>query len=196
MKKNILIVSILLLISLMGCRERVEPQVDDFVEYGWVLYAERDFRGALAEFEEGLTLDSVYADGYNGLGWCYSEFNEVDSAIHFFDRGLQLTQDTSNVQHEMSAGLALSYHANQQYTEAFNKANAVHTARPFFEFTHDWRINYVDIIVVAAASKYALGEFGAAYTWVRKYDNTFVTDVSTLEGRAKLIKKIEAIQNL
>ena len=197
MNKKLLLVALILLTSLMGCRERIEPQSDDFVEYGWVLYGERDFTGAYAQFQEGLSLDSVYIDGYNGCGWCYIEFNNPDSAIYFFDKGTSYIQvDSIQVRFEMMAGLALSHHVNGDYGAAILAGTQLINLRPFFEFTHDWRINYVDIIAVVAASYYAQGNFSQSLTWVRKYDNTFSVDVSSLKGRADLIKKIEAIQNL
>jgi len=197
MTKRIILLALLVLVSLMGCRERIEPEADDFVEYGWILYAERDFRGAYDEFTEALVLDSVYVDAHNGSGWCYTEFNNPDSARYHFEIGLALIiVDSVNVRFEMTAGLALTYHALEAYEEAIEQVGILYAERPLFEFSHDWRINYVDLIVVAASSNVALGNFSQAYTWVRRYDGSFVTNVSTLEGRADLIKKIEAIQNL
>ena len=197
MKQKTMIFALVLMTAFMGCREKVEPEVDDFVEYGWALYADRDFRGALDQFQEGLTLDSLYIDGYNGAGWCYVEFNSPDTAIALFSEGLSYIQvDSSNVRFEMLAGLALSYHVIGDYMRAITKATELYTFRPVFEFTHDWRIDYVDVILLLATSYYSRGEFAAALLWVQELDEEFTVDVNSNEGRAELVKKIEALQNI
>ena len=187
----------ILLISLFGCREKIEPQVDDFVEYGWTLYAERDFERALAHFQEGLTMDAQYIDGYNGAGWCYIEFNKPDTAIIFFNNGLDLiTIDSSQVRFEMLAGIALSYHVTGDYVRAISRGEELIEFRPIFEFTHNWRIDFAEITIMLAAANYAIGDFTAALGWVQDLDEEFVVDVSTNAGRADLIKKIETLQDL
>jgi tetratricopeptide (TPR) repeat protein len=182
---------------LLSCRERIEPEADDYVEYGWTLYADRNFRGALEIFQEGLSVDSLYIDGYSGSGWCYVEFNEPDSAIQFFNRGLDfITVDSSQVRFDMLAGIALSFHAIGNYEEAVDKGTELYTFRPLFEFAHDWRIDYVDIVLLVALSHYAQGDFVESLTWVQILDEDFTADVSTNEGRAELIDKIGDLQNL
>jgi len=197
MKKQTLILSLILLASMIGCRERIEPQADDFVEYGWTLYAERDFQNAYAEFQDGLGLDSLYIDGYNGSGWCYVEFNRADTALGYFESGLEyITEDSSQVYYELLTGRAFSAQVLGDYQTTIDAGELVYAGHPVFEFTHDWRINYVDIVALVAAAHYALGEFSAALTWVQKLDTAFVVDVSTNQGRADLIKKIETFQQL
>ncbi len=199
MKNNMktMILTLILLTLFFGCREKIDPEADDFVEYGWTLYAERDFLNAYNEFQEGIVMDSMYIDGYNGSGWCYVEFNSPDTAISFFSEGLDLiTVDSSQVRFEMLAGLALSYHVTGDYIRAIARGTELYTFRPVFEFTHDWRINFRDVVILVAASHYAQGSFADALTWVQKLDETFTIDITTNTGRAELIKKIEALQNL
>ena len=142
-------------------------------------------------------MDSLYIDGYNGAGWCCVRFNQPDSAIFYFSRGLDYIQvDSSQVRFEMLAGLTMSYHVIGDYTRTITKGNELYTFRPFFEFTHDWKINYRDVILVVSASHYALGEYAQSLIWVQKLDDTFSVDVSSNVGRADLIKKIEALQEL
>ena len=100
------------------------------------------------------------------------------------------------IRFEMLAGLALSYHAVGDYTRAISKGTELYGFQPIFEFTYDLRINYVDIVVLVAASHYAQGSFSEALIWVQKLEADFSVDVSTTEGRAELIIKIEALQNL
>ncbi len=189
--------ALILLISFFGCREKIEPQVDDFVEYGWTLYAERDFDRALEHFLEGLAMDANYIDGYNGAGWCYIEFNKPDTAIIFFNNGLDLiTIDSSQVRFEMLAGIALSYHVSGDYVRAISRGEELIEFRPVFEFSHNWRIDYAEITIMLAAANYAAGNFAAALGWVQSLDEDFIVDISTNEGRALLIKKIETLQNL
>lgn len=189
--------TLLLLASLFSCREKIDPEVDDFVEYGWTLYAEREFESALAHFQEGLGMDAQYIDGYNGAGWCYIEFNKPDTAIIFFDNGLnRITIDSSQVRFEMLAGIALSYHVTGDYPRAISRGEELIEFRPVFEFTHNWRIDYTEITIMLAAANYASGDFAAALAWVQSLDEEFVVDVTTNEGRAELIKKIETLQDL
>lgn len=191
------IFALILLVSFFGCREKIEPEVDDFVEYGWTLYSEREFESALDHFQEGMEMDAQYIDGYNGAGWCYIEFNKPDTAIIYFSNGLDLiTIDSSQVRFEMLAGIALSYHVTGDYARAISRGEELIEFRPVFEFTHNWRIDYTEITIMLAASNYASGDFAAALTWVQTLDEDFVVDVSTNEGRADLIKKIEALQDL
>jgi len=197
MKKNTLLLVLVSLFMLFNCRERIEPEADDFVEYGWTLYADRDFRHAFEIFQEGLEEDSLYIDGYNGSGWCYVEFNSPDTAIAFFSEGLDyITVDSSQVRFEMLAGLAMSYHATGDYESVILKGTELYTYRPLFEFSHDWRIDYVDIVLLVAMAHYTQGDFTEALTWVQELDEEFTADVSTNEGRAELIQKIELLQNL
>ncbi|NQV13901.1 hypothetical protein HQ531_00480 [bacterium] len=196
MKKQTLILTLFLLITLTACREKIEPETDDFVEYGWTLYADRDFRGALDQFDTGMAMDSLYIDGYNGSGWCYVELNAPDSAFGYFHSGLEfITDDSSRVYFELLAGRALTYHVLEQYQLAIDDGERLYENNPVFEFRHNWRINYVDIIVMVAASYYAEGDFLSALTWVQYYDEDFSVDVSTNKGRSDLIEKIELIQN-
>ncbi len=189
--------ALILLTSFFSCREKIDPEVDDFVEYGWTLYAEREFENALAHFQEGLDMDAQYIDGYNGAGWCYIEFNNPDTAIIFFNNGLDLiTIDSSQVRFEMLAGIALSYHVIGDYTRAISRGEELIEFRPVFEFTHNWRIDYSEIALMLAAANYAVGDFTAALEWVQLLDEEFVVDVSTNAGRADLIKKIETLQDL
>lgn len=196
MNKNTLLIVLVALLTLLSCRDKIEPEADDFVEYGWTLYTDRDFRGAYKIFKEGLDLDSLYIDGYNGSGWCFVEFNSPDTAISFFSDGLDyIAVDSSQVRFEMLAGLALSYHAIGDYPNTILKGTELYSLRPLFEFTHDWRIDYADIVLLLAMSHYTQGEFTESLTWVQVLDETFVVDVSTNAGRADLVKKIETLQN-
>ncbi len=188
---------LLLGLSLLSCRKRLVPASDDYVEYGWVLYTDRDFTGAFDEFQTGLDLDSMYIDGYNGLGWIYVEWELPDSAIYFFDRGISLVQDdSSQVLDEMLAGMAYSYHRQGDYVRAISRGSELYTLNPVFEFSHDWRINFEDIIILVAASHFAAGQFSQSLVWVRRLDPEFNVDVTTNIGRAELAHKIELLQNL
>ena len=187
----------LLLVFLAACRDKIEPEVDDFVEYGWTLYEDRDYVGAYEQFEDGLSMDSVYVDGHNGKGWCHIKLLEPDLAVAAFLNGLDYDpDDSSQVRFEIMAGLSFSYHALGDYERAINRATDLYDLDPIFEFTHDHRIDYQDIIILLAASHMAEGEFSDALTWVRRLDNSFSVDVNTNTGRAELAEKIEELQRL
>lgn len=199
-KYTILILSILILV-LANCRDKLEPEVDDFVEYGWVLYEERDFAGAFAEFQSGLDMDSSYADGYNGMGWCYIEFDDADSAWLFFDEGLLYdNDDSSQVRFEMLAGIAFAYHGMGNYNDAIIEAEELHDLNPIFEFSHNFRINFKDIMILIATCYFSEGDFVQSKSWIEDLlvildlEPDWDPDVSTPQGQAELALMIEELQ--
>lgn len=196
MKKLTFAILPLILLLTVSCRDKLEPEVDDFVEYGWVLYENRQFDEAFAEFQSGLVMDSVYQDGWNGLGWIYIEYNDPDSARLMFDEGLFYSNnDSSQVRFEILAGLSFTLHALEEYDLALVNSMELYDFNPLFEFSHNFRINFHDIRVLRAACHFSVGAFDSSLAWLRLEDPAFSADPSTLEGQAQIAVKIEELQN-
>ena len=176
-----------------GCRERIEPVSPDYVEHGWVLMAEQDYRSAIPQFEEGRTLDPTYADAFNGLGWAYAKLGSADtSAGHFID-GVAL-EDTTVVGTEILAGLAFSKLALGEFEDAVTNGKAALDRAPQWIFEHDPNIYYDHLTLAIATGYYGWGKFDSSLVWVQQLDPTYDADLTTLQGRYDLAAKLEEIR--
>ena len=62
---------IAILVLSNGCRQPVIPTEEDLAGYGWTLYEQGDYQEAREWFYDAVDKDSAYADGFNGIGWCF-----------------------------------------------------------------------------------------------------------------------------
>ena len=175
-----------------GCRERIVPESPDFVEYGWELMAELDYRGAIPHFEGG-ALDLTYADAWNGLGWAYAKLGSADTSAGNFIIGARLG-DTTVVGTEILAGLAFSKLALGDFLVAVDNGKAALSRETFWEFEHDATLNYLHLILTIATGFYGMGEFDSSLVWVKQFDPTYDTNVTTLQGRYDLAAMLEEIR--
>ena len=89
MKKNrIIYIVLLLLIFSTGCRKKVVATDIDSSEYGWLLYEQGKYIESNSWFINAVIQDSMFSDGYNGLGWSYGQIGEIDSSISSFSKGI------------------------------------------------------------------------------------------------------------
>ena len=89
MKKNRFIyIVLLLLIFSTGCRKKVVATDIDSSEYGWLLYEQGKYIESNSWFINAVIQDSMFSDGYNGLGWSYGQIGEIDSSISSFSKGI------------------------------------------------------------------------------------------------------------
>ena len=68
----------------MNCRQPVIPTEEDLAGYGWTLYETGKYQEAREWFYDAVAKDSSYADGYNGIGWCFGKLRRADSAAVYF----------------------------------------------------------------------------------------------------------------
>ncbi len=176
-----------------GCRERIEPESPDYVEHGWELMAELDYRGAIPQFEEGAALDPTYADAFNGLGWAYAKLGSADTSAGHFITG-EAKGDTSVVGTEVLAGLAFSKLALGEFDDAVTNGKEALVRDPNWVFEHDTDIYFDHLTLAIATGFYGSGEFDSSRVWVRQLDPTYDTDVTTLQGRYDLAAKLEEIR--
>ena len=188
-----LLVGVLALI-MGGCRDRIEPETPDYVEYGWELMAEGSYRDAIVQFEDGRHLDDEYADGWNGLGWAYARLGVADTSELCFTGGVDL-EDTSSVGTELLAGRSFAWLALGSFSNAVSDADSALDLEPEWVFSRDDSVTYKHLILTAATGFYGLGEFDSSLVWVQKLDASFSADVASLSGRSKLAAKLEDLKD-
>lgn len=191
-----LLVSVLALI-MGGCRDLIEPETPDYVEYGWELMADSLYRAAIVQFEEGKELDPEYADGWNGLGWAYARLGAADTSNQRFITAATKsdTSDTTAVAvaTEILAGRSFARLALGQFSGAVSDVKGALALTSNWAFRRDNTVTYEHLYLTAATGFYGLGEFDSSLVWVQKLDETFSVD-TTLSGRSKLAAKLEALK--
>ena len=202
-RNTVLILAGLGLLLSGACRELVEPEAPDFVEYGWELLEADELRGALEQFEAGVDPaeggDPEYADGWNGQGWAYAKLGLADSSDMLFTTAITKQAD-SVVATELLAGRSFANLAKGEFSEARTDAKSALQIIPQWEFRR-FQINavptitYKHVILTAATAFYGLAEYDSCRVWIRKLDATFDTSVSTLAGRSRLAAKLEALKD-
>lgn len=186
-----LILAGLMLLAIGGCREQLSPETPDYVEYGWDLMAEQNYREALIQFDIGKTEDAGYADSWNGLGWAYAKLGAADTSAGRFTVGAALN-DTTVVATEILAGRSFARLALGD-TNAVADAKAALIGAPLWEFARDPSLSYLHLRLTVASGFYSWGKFDSCLVWVRKLDDTYNVDVATLPGRSKLAAKLQAL---
>lgn len=182
------------LMAFAGCRERLEAESPDYVEYGWERMAVQDYRGAIPHFEDGAELDLTYTDAWNGLGWAYAKLSSADTSVGNFITAAALT-DTTIVRTEVLAGLAFGKLALGEFADAVTNGQTALTRTPNWVFEHDVTIFYDNLTLTVATGFFGLAEFDSSLIWVQKLDPTYTTDVNALPGRFDLAAKIEDLRN-
>ncbi len=188
----ILIVSLLALI-VGGCRTLVEPETPDYVEYGWELMADTSYLAAIVQFKAGTEMEASYADGWNGLGWAYAQLGIADTSNLHFTTAVTKS-DTTIVGTEILAGRSFALLALGQFSGAVSDADSALSLTPAWIFRRDATITYQHLYLTVATGYYGQGEFDSCLVWVRKLDNTFSVNVTTLSGRSRLAVKLEALK--
>ena len=196
---SILIVSLLALI-MGGCRTPVEPETPDYVEYGWELMADTSYRAAIVQFETGTELNPSYADGWNGLGWAYARLGAADTSNLRFTTAVTKSDTSSDttavdVVTEILAGRSFARLALGQFSDAVSDAKGALSFASDWVFRRDSTVTYRHLYLTAATGFYGQGEFDSCLVWVRKLDNTFSVNDTTLSGRSRLAAKLEALKS-
>lgn len=190
---SLVCVGTLALLLMNGCRERIDPETPDYVEYGWELLAEGKYRDAIVQFEAGTDMDDSYADTWNGLGWAYARLGAADTSVDNFNEGAALS-DTSVVGTEILGGRSFARLALGQFKGAVGDARSALLSTPSWVFRRDPNVTYEHLILTAATGFYAQGKFDSSLIWIRKLDSFFSADTTTIRGRSRLAAKLEALQ--
>jgi len=207
---NLILLAIVTIFSGMNCRGPVIPTEEDLADYGWVIYEEGNYEEAREWFRDALDKDPSYADGYNGLGWCFGKMRQADSAIYYFSIADTLAYDpfeTPDLPLDVYAGFTFGYNGLgldtlvREYAGYFFGNQNLAEEEPWI-FSHDSKINYMDVRLVQALAEFTMGYFQLAIESVEQIYRDMGTpknlqmDINTVVGRAELAAELEYLQNI
>ena len=205
--------SLSLLIILFNCRQPVIPTEEDLAGYGWTLYEIGEYQEAREWFYDAVDKDSSYADGYNGIGWCFGKLRQADSAAVYFH--VSQTKpfdpyDTPDLDLDLYAGLTFSYSGMHIDSLVRTYAAYVLVERPElgpWYFSHDNKINHLDIRLELALADFNMGYFVSCRNNLQSiYNDTYyqsfpsnnpqalTMNVETVSGRAELAQILQSLQ--
>ena len=205
--------SLSLLIILFNCRQPVIPTEEDLAGYGWTLYETGEYQEAREWFYDAVDKDSSYADGYNGIGWCFGKLRQADSAAVYFH--VSQTKpfdpyDTPDLDLDLYAGLTFSYSGMHIDSLVRTYASYVLVDRPelgAWYFSHDNKINHLDIRLELALADFNMGYFVSCRNNLQSiYNDTYyqsfpsnnpkalTMNVETVSGRAELAQILQSLQ--
>ena len=149
----------------MNCRQPVIPTEEDLAGYGWTLYETGKYQEAREWFYDAVAKDSSYADGYNGIGWCFGKLRRADSAAVYFHISQTKpfdSYDTPDLDLDLYAGLTFAYSGMHIDSLVREYATYVLVERPIlgpWKFSHDNKINHLDVRLELALADFNMGYF-------------------------------------
>jgi tetratricopeptide (TPR) repeat protein len=205
--------SLIFLILSFNCRQPVIPTEEDLAGYGWTLYETGEYQEAREWFYDAVDKDSSYADGFNGIGWCFGKLRQADSAAVYFL--ISQTKpfdpyDTPDLDLDLYAGLTFSYSGMHIDSLVRTYASYVLVERPelgAWYFSHDNKINHLDIRLELALADFNMGYFVSCRNNLQSiYNDTYyqsfpsnnpkalTMNVETVTGRAELAQILQSLQ--
>ena len=202
-----------ILILSNGCRQPVIPTEEDLAGYGWTLYEQGEYQEAREWFYDAVDKDSSYADGFNGIGWCFGKLRQADSAAAYFH--ISQTKpfdpyDTPDLDLDLYAGLTFAYSGMHVDSLVRTYAAYVLVERPElgpWYFSHDNKINHLDIRLELALADFNMGYFVSCRDNLQSiYNDTYyqsfpsnnpkalIMNVETVLGRAELAQILQTMQ--
>ena len=197
----------------MNCRQPVIPTEEDLADYGWTLYETGKFQEAKDWFYDAVAKDSSYADGYNGIGWCYGKLRRADSAAAYFHISQTKpfdSYDTPDLDLDLYAGLTFAYSGMHVDSLVREYATYVLVERPIlgpWKFSHDKKINHLDVRLELALADFNMGYFTSCRDNLQSIYNdssyqsypqnaveSLTMNVETLLGRAELAQLLQSLQ--
>lgn len=212
MKKILITLTALaLVVGFIGCRKVYEASQLELTAYAWEQYESGDYLTSYTWFHETLITDSLYQDGYNGLGWSIGKLSDLDSSIFYLEAGLNLEQPkdvSANVRHELWAGLTFACQADGQdslallYGDSLLGAisDVVNFETATWIFSHDENINHLDVGLAMATAHFNRGQFGRTLDRVQSIlleitpDSSFTADTTTVIGRQSIADQLEILR--
>jgi tetratricopeptide (TPR) repeat protein len=192
------------LVFIPNCRGNIIATEEELADYGWVMYEERNFLDARDWFGDAIKKDSLYNDSYNGMGWTMGHLRQADSSVYYFEKFLAMDTSFSNIL-DFHAGLSFAYNALGKNAEArtncnifFGKQNPI--LDPNWEFSHNKKINYLDVRLILAVSEFRLAFFENCQDSINKIyqaigSSTAVNeDYTTVTGRSALAVHLATLQ--
>jgi len=197
----------------MNCRQPVIPTEEDLADYGWTLYETGKYQEAREWFYDAIAKDSSYADGYNGIGWCFGKLRRADSAAVYFHISQTKpfdSYDTPDLDLDLYAGLTFAYSGMHIDSLVREYATYVLVERPIlgpWKFSHDNKINHLDVRLELALADFNMGYFTSCRDNLQSIYNdssyqsypqntveSLTMNVETLLGRAELAQLLQSLQ--
>ena len=197
----------------MNCRQPVIPTEEDLAGYGWTLYETGKYQEAREWFYDAVAKDSSYADGYNGIGWCFGKLRRADSAAVYFHISQTKpfdSYDTPDLDLDLYAGLTFAYSGMHIDSLVREYATYVLVERPIlgpWQFSHDKKINHLDVRLELALADFNMGYFTSCRDNLQSIYNdssyqsypqntveSLTMNVETLSGRAELAQLLQSLQ--
>ena len=197
----------------MNCRQPVIPTEEDLAGYGWTLYETGKYQEAREWFYDAVAKDSSYADGYNGIGWCFGKLRRADSAAVYFHISQTKpfdSYDTPDLDLDLYAGLTFAYSGMHIDSLVREYATYVLVERPIlgpWKFSHDFKINHLDVRLELALADFNMGYFTSCRDNLQSIYNdssyqsypqntveSLTMNVETLSGRAELAQLLQSLQ--
>ncbi|MFH1852933.1 MAG: hypothetical protein ABIA75_11380 [Candidatus Neomarinimicrobiota bacterium] len=214
--KNLFLIAIGILILAAfggGCRETFEASELELSDYAWEQYEKGAYLESYTWFREAVVVDSVYQDGYNGLGWSLGQLAEFDSSTYYFSLGLACPQPkdvTATIRHEIWAGLTFAHQAAGEDQQAVvygdslldDLTDITRFPTASWTFSHDADLNHLDLRLALATANYNLGRFNLTNSHIQAIllavaaTDTFSVDTTTVLGRQALAEKIEELREV
>ena len=196
-----------------GCRQPVIPTEEDLAGYGWTLYEQGEYQEAREWFYDAVDKDSSFADGYNGIGWCFGKLRQADSAAVYFHMSQTKPfdpYDTPDLDLDLYAGLTFAYSGMHIDSLVRTYAAYVLVERPElgpWYFSHDNKINHLDIRLELALADFNMGYFVSCRDNLQSiYNDTYyqsfpsnnpkalTMNVETVLGRSELAQILQTMQ--
>jgi tetratricopeptide (TPR) repeat protein len=163
---------------------------DSLIFSAWQFFINKEYNSSLHYFNKLLEKGDSLAIAYTGIGWCKSrlyEFNEAKTNLNN-----ALLHNPYNLQKDnIFSGLAFVQDALNEYENCIQSTDSISTD---WNFQYDSTLNYNDIILLRAVNFYSISDYYKSYLEVKKLDDSFTTNINTVEGRAKLAEKIEELR--
>jgi len=213
LKQHELIFFFGLILFSMNCRQPVIPTEEDLAGYGWTLYETGKYQEAREWFYDAVAKDSSYADGYNGIGWCFGKLRRADSAAVYFHISQTKpfdSYDTPDLDLDLYAGLTFAYSGMHIDSLVREYATYVLVERPIlgpWKFSHDNKINHLDVRLELALADFNMGYFTSCRDNLQSIYNdssyqsypqntveSLTMNVETLLGRAELAQLLQSLQ--
>ena len=193
------------LVFIPNCRGNIIATEEELSDYGWVMYEEKKFVDARGWFGDAIKKDTLYNDSYNGMGWTMGHLRQADSSVHYFEKFLAMDTSFSNIL-DFYAGLSFAYNALGKNTEARTNCNIFFGKQNpnldgYWEFSHNKKINYLDVQLILAVSEFRLGFFDNCQKLINKIytdigSSTKVEeDYTTVIGRSALAVHLATLQD-
>lgn len=203
MKKNIIILfSVLLLLTacIFEKEEKKDKSLDklpsdELKQMAWEAFLDKNYEDSEIYFSVLARKADAYLYGHYGLGWTFLKTYKYQNAKNEFNKfiildSLNIYNPTDSIFIDVKAGQTITFNALSEHLSAITASNSVPAT---WVFKYDSSLNIIDIRLLRAVSQYALGRFQDALNTVRLVDPNFDADIETVEGRIRLMQKIESL---